>query len=350
MLNVAAKAIRMFHGHATFRKCVLLMLCGSGIYLLFTTALHNTLRFRQVYQQHQEDILLPTSRQQLQVVSSVSTKGVEFGHHGDERGSPHSVSVSPRVLVLYDKISMAVAKQIQAILQSHRVPHDMHTYDNPSFDLTTSDPSTEVGKYCLVVCAGMYSQLQRYQDYARRFNVTIISFASADASTSKLHAMGVVKVKDVAVSDITGVKLNPSREFYYLKTGEWLTDVRDANRWATFVPADSADYPADGHFEVWAIIKYYSEEAVNVTTPLVLVTGGGRVSEVTEVLVGIPVSFWLSKMLLLEAIRTYSSVKVLRFGRERWVMIDIDDIFVAGEGLKMSPDDVQVRFFSVVKN
>ena len=32
-----------------------------------------------------------------------------------------------------------------------------------------------------------------------------------------------------------------------------------------------------------------------------------------------------------------------RVGRERWVMVDIDDVFVAPEGTRMTVEDAQMR-------
>ena len=62
-----------------------------------------------------------------------------------------------------------------------------------------------------------------------------------------------------------------------------------------------------------------------------------------KIFMGSPVKFWLTKILLMDILRTFSPKPMLRFDRRRWVMIDIDDIFVAPEGLKMTKEDVQVH-------
>ncbi len=347
--SVVARMLRVCRGHA-MRRCVIILLCASGIYLLFSTALDSLTTHRKVYSQ--EHGPLSTTKQELHVVAkhpvviasiyaSSEDEGVESDHHGDVRGTPHSVS--PHVLLLYgDKASVDVVKRISALLQSHRVPHDAHSHSDSTFDLLTSEPVKRdgqvVGKYCLIVCAGLFSNLQRFRDYSEKFNVTVVSFASMPVGVDKL-GVGVVTVVGVSPNNITGVRLNPSKDFYYLKNEEWITDFHDnISRWSTFLLADSTD------IETLASIKYHSRGVSgNKTTPLVLVMGGGGRGQGAEVLIGSPVGFWLSKVLLLEVIRSHSSVEVLRFGRTRWVMIDIDDIFVAPDGLKMSTDDVQVN-------
>ena len=354
-MSVVAMLRRICRGYGT-RKCVVTLLCVSGIYLLFTTAF-DSFTASKVYNQ-QYAVSLTPSKKPMQALALSDfrgnvNEGVVLDRHGDHKGHlnegvvfhlqdvvkgiPHSVS--PRVLLLYDKLHVDVAKMIQALLHSHRVNHDLHaaySSDPVTFDLVTFDPNDRagvVGRYCLIICAGLYSNLQRYRDYSNRFNITIVSFVS----TPTRFKMGAITVVNVAHSNVTGVGLNPSKDFYYLKTGDWLTDFHDNHRWSTFIVNDSADSSID----VWASIRYHGNMYGAVTTPLVLVVGGGR-GQGAEVLFGSPMDFWLSKMLLLEVMRSHSSVPILRFGRTRWVMIDIDDIFVAAEGLKMSREDVQV--------
>lgn len=61
-----------------------------------------------------------------------------------------------------------------------------------------------------------------------------------------------------------------------------------------------------------------------------------------RIFIGSPATYWLTKILLMDILRLFSQSKLLRFDRRRWVLIDIDDIFVAPLGLKMNKSDVQV--------
>ncbi len=201
-----------------------------------------------------------------------------------------------------------------------------------------------VGRYCLIICAdtaymrhsSSSGHLDLYRDYAREFNVTFIRLLSP-FETSETDRFDKLSLASVGGADVRGLRLNPSKEFYYLKSGEWMEgNFTNNSRWMAFKYVDSAQYK---QLEVFALIRYQSGSH-DVTTPLVL---SYIESGVRSVLVGSPIMFWLTRVLLLELVRAYSLYPLERYGRERWIMVDIDDIFVAPLGLKMSEEDVQVR-------
>ena len=97
------------------------------------------------------------------------------------------------------------------------------------------------------------------------------------------------------------------------------------------------------NFAVLLSMNYQTNGSKSATSPVVI-SDKGKVDGVKKVFIGGPITFWLIKLLLLDVIRDLTSHHpVLRFGRERWVMVDIDDIFVAPKGRKMTPSDVQVK-------
>ena len=99
----------------------------------------------------------------------------------------------------------------------------------------------------------------------------------------------------------------------------------------------------ESNFEVLLSINYQTNGSQYATSPVVI-SDKGKVDGVKKVFIGGPITFWLMKLLLLDVIRDLTShYPVLKFGRQRWVMVDIDDIFVAPKGRKMTPSDVQVK-------
>ena len=75
----------------------------------------------------------------------------------------------------------------------------------------------------------------------------------------------------------------------------------------------------------------------------VIIEDFGEFDGVRKILFGTPLKLWLSHLLLLDAVRVLcDGVELVRGGRERMVMVDIDDIFLAPQGTKMTKDDVQV--------
>ena len=99
----------------------------------------------------------------------------------------------------------------------------------------------------------------------------------------------------------------------------------------------------NSNFRVLLSMKYQTNDSKYATSPVVI-SDKGKVDGVRKVFIGGPITFWLIKLLLLDVIRDMSPhYPVLRFGRQRWVMVDIDDIFVAPKGRKMTPSDVKVK-------
>ncbi len=94
--------------------------------------------------------------------------------------------------------------------------------------------------------------------------------------------------------------------------------------------------------EVLLQLVFTSADRPGVSIAPIAIKQRGKVEGVCKYFIGGPVSFWAMKLLLLEVLRREVGGELLRFGRERWVMVDIDDIFVAPEGRKMTAADVRV--------
>lgn len=256
---------------------------------------------------------------------------------------PEELLVSPRVLLLFDRNSTTGAKEISILLQSHRIPYDLHLMKTGvTLQLIEKRLGDNVlGKYCLIICASIgLTDRNLSQDhflaYSLMFNVTIMSIA-ASGVTPLSPGTSALRPVNIKPSNVQGVLLNPSKQFYYLKTREWFTDLGGltSSSWTAFAGL------AHGEAEVLATVMYGQDVPLNLTMPLAIILKGNDNKSVSQVLIGSPISFWLTKMLVLEVIRSLHP-GLARFGRERWIMIDIDDIFVAPAGLKMNSADVEV--------
>lgn len=332
--------------------------CVMGLYLVLSPLMKSG-DVREKTPRSQSGVLLPVGKQRLSkwVSLSLSKNSTPVwsrpvpslnvqpsGTEGKGVEMNGTLRVLPRVLLLYDHDSDSVAKGIGILLQSHRIPFDAHQYNEEVIvRLVTYHAGGLTGKYCLIICAdvaslyGVWSDNHHlhYTQYASTFNVTMLHLAPLE---SQLYAMelNIFNLLSVRSEEVYGVMLNTSRQFYYLKTGEWFTDIREKDKWTMFAFADLAPE----NIEILANIKLNHSVSHDTTAPLVVVSSQRRFS---EVFIGSPISFWMTKLLLLEVIRSYSTHSLARFGRKRWVMIDIDDIFVAAKGLKMNSGDVEVR-------
>ena len=82
---------------------------------------------------------------------------------------------------------------------------------------------------------------------------------------------------------------------------------------------------------------------LNYTTEAAAIEDAGKFDGVRKIFIGLPIKFWLAKLLLLDALyQLCGGVRLGMEGRQRWVMVDIDDVFVAPEGRRMTEEDVQV--------
>ena len=264
-------------------------------------------------------------------------------------GSP---AVDSQILLLSDKSSQSTLKVIKVILQTHRIPYIIHFYSrNSKHQLEEirmeAGVSRLVGRYCLIICTDMvhlYKNLERslllqYLHYAKSYNVTLINFISENTKTT----LEDIFATHVLTKDIQGVLLNSSKNFYYLKTDEMVTSIPPNTQWTAI------DF-AHSKLEVLAEIQHRltGHDTKHVTSPVVVVADGRKVvgEGFMHVLIGAPISFWLTKLMLLEVIRSYvsSPQPLARFGRKRWLMVDIDDVFRFSSETRMTPQDVQVFY------
>ena len=342
--------MRLCRGRGIFRRYAVSCVCVLGLYLLSSIIIKTDLVYHQY---HPAVSNHPSVTPVVERVVEPYFRATVINNHALEHNSaPHTSNILPRrrindrVLVVYDAASASIAKSIRILLQSHRIPHDVYLHHNTSV-LSLSEEES-VGKYSLLIFAdasflhGKWPStfVENYLHYLRSFEVTVIHFASPH-NLGHFTETNQFSIFNISTNDVTGIKLNASRSFYYLKNAEWFTDVVRNDSWVGFVPAESAH--TAGGLEVISTIRYRQVGVEHeLTTPLSLITTRRGVR---EVLIGCPIRFWMTKLLLLEWIREYTSFP--RLGRKRWVMIDIDDIFVAPKGVKMTTEDVRVNMWLV---
>lgn len=67
----------------------------------------------------------------------------------------------------------------------------------------------------------------------------------------------------------------------------------------------------------------------------------GDYDGISRVLFGGNLDFWLHRLLFLDSV-SYLSLGRISLSLERYILVDIDDIFVAKKGIRMTSDDVEV--------
>ena len=274
---------------------------------------------------------------------------------------PQKKATRARVLLTYDKDSLDSAKEIRTLLQSHRIVHDTYLYNNQYLLPLESEGK---GHYCAIIIIDVCSLYKNWVsahrwhlfDHVRNFDVTLIHFVNGNTGTPREFKISDLVVWLADDRDLVGINLNKDIDFYYLKTEETITQLPSNTTYAgVFLRA--RDWSVKEDFEenvktrdglrVLAEMKFKRRMRYRGEDSLPLVVAGEWEAGMNQVMVGTPANFWLTKLLLLEVLRSYvGSHSLARFGRERLVMVDIDDIFVAPRGLKMTSSDVEVSVFS----
>lgn len=72
----------------------------------------------------------------------------------------------------------------------------------------------------------------------------------------------------------------------------------------------------------------------------------GDFDGISRVLFGGNLDFWLHRLLFLDAM-SYLSMGRISVSLDRYILVDIDDIFVAKKGIRMTADDVTVSLLKV---
>ena len=301
-----------------------------------------------------------------------------------------------RVLLIYDNFSVDSAKRLKVFLQTQRIDFDLYSTSKnrkpPPLSKLSTETDEVVGRYALILCADVgvlfnrVGQAERhlFYDYSRAFNVSIIAvkrtaFDILRGYTEAKFTYGKYLISPVRSGSINHVKVDDRRQWLFTKGGITVTSIPKSAHWQVFLTIESQNVNIQLHNDsvvsserapnhqdhlslkflhrrtdntslanpsVLANLKYtisYSNptHVSHRTSPLVLVDHD-VIPRVVTVLIGMDVRFWLTKLILMDMIRSYSSRPMLRFDNKRWVMVDIDDIFVAPQGLRMTTSDVEV--------
>lgn len=278
-------------------------------------------------------------------------------------------NVLPRVLLLYDTASWRAAKAAKVFLEAQSISFDLHrhySYRVPM--LTAFVGGRETGLFSVILASSSVSvfhhwserERQPYLAYCRKYGVPLVGLTPLKDDQEKLSKakLGNLTIFHIEPESIQKLSLNDSHKFHYAKPGVDITNhIQRSERWFGFKIASSAALEAsqanlpehDGQvataatqYSTLAAVTFAEAGSRNSNTVAVAIQDTGLYDGVVTLLLASPLTFWLTKLLLMDAIRALSPLPLLRFGRERWVMVDIDDIFVAPPGTKMVPEDVQV--------
>ncbi|VDO40498.1 unnamed protein product [Brugia timori] len=255
--------------------------------------------------------------------------GTTYKHHGFVRNKTNFLT-DGKVLVFVETLYSKLGKQIINILDALKIPRKVETLTKNLPLLTTA----KRGRFSIIIVENYYKYLnllswnrQLLDKYCREYNVGIISFIG-NRPNSYINA----KVKGSQLTIHTqqravNLRFNErSRVNFISKPGAVLQAPEpDKNDWILFDIIS-------GYEGIVLADDIFGEERASV------ILDDGSEDGIEKILFGHNFTHWINKLAFLDSLR-YMRESLMYDDLERFVQIDIDDIFVGTSGTRMTKVD-----------
>uniref|UniRef100_A0A670Y0I5 [heparan sulfate]-glucosamine N-sulfotransferase n=1 Tax=Pseudonaja textilis TaxID=8673 RepID=A0A670Y0I5_PSETE len=250
----------------------------------------------------------------------------------------------PVVLVFVESIYSQLGQEIVAILESSRFKYRTEIAPGKGDVPTLMDK--DHGRYALII----YENILKYVNldtwnrdlldkYCVEYGVGIIGFFKANENSllsAQLKGFPLFLHSNLGLRDY---HINPSaRLLYVTQANEVEQGPLPGDDWTVFQSNHTTYEPV-----LMASTKS-SESIPHLTTHRALhatvVQDLGLHDGIQRVLFGNNLNFWLHKLIFVDAI-AYLTGKRLCLTLDRYILVDIDDIFVGKEGTRMKMSDVE---------
>ncbi|XP_048364779.1 bifunctional heparan sulfate N-deacetylase/N-sulfotransferase 3 isoform X2 [Sphaerodactylus townsendi] len=254
------------------------------------------------------------------------------------------VRTDPVVLVFVESQYSTLGQDIIMILESSRFQYHIEIASGKG-DLPVLIDKNK-GKYILVIFENIFKYVNMdswnrglLDKYCGEFGVGVIGFHKSSENTLQtsqlkgfpFHIHGNVGIKDCCI--------NPHSPLLHVtKSSKFDKGPLPGNDWTVFHINHSAYQPV-------ILAKVKSPE--NLSPPIIkgalhatVVHDLGLHDGIQRILFGQNLNFWLHKLIFIDAV-CFLSGKRLKLSLDRYILVDIDDIFVGKEGTRMKANDVQ---------
>lgn len=251
------------------------------------------------------------------------------------------------VLVFIESQYSQLGQDIIAILESNQFQY--HSEIAPGKGDIPPLTHKGRGRYALII----YENLLKYTNmdawnrdlldkYCAEFSVGVIGFHRASENSPavlRLRSFPVIMHTNIGLQDCC---VNPRSPLLYITKAELDRGLLPGDDWTIFLSNHSTYEPvllAKPH-----LAKRGSLQEPLASTPLLatVVQDLGLFDGVQRVLFGHGLSYWLHRLIFVDAI-SYLTGRKLSRSLERYILVDIDDIFVGKKGTRMNVNDVKVR-------
>ena len=261
------------------------------------------------------------------------------------------IKIGRRVLIVLEYPLSKNAKTLVVALESARFTYKIVTDKLPAL--------THLGRarYGVVIfeTIDVYLNLndwnrQSLDKYCFEYKVGMIFFVNPPGD----RELNVEKIPDFSLTvqynlGLKHYRLNPNSDVWRItKPGEIISETFQEKDWAVFHFNDSTFEPLALASQTAAFYDDYDPglAAINKTVyPAIL--DNGKLGGIRRIFFGQDLSFWLHSLMLMDSI-SYLSYGTISLSLERYIQIDIDDIFVGAIGTRMKAEDVVVKTFKTL--
>ncbi|XP_078087907.1 bifunctional heparan sulfate N-deacetylase/N-sulfotransferase 1b [Mustelus asterias] len=250
----------------------------------------------------------------------------------------------PVVLVFVESMYTQLGQEIVAILESSRFKYQTEIAPGKGDMPTLTDEDR--GRFILVI----YENILKYVNldawnrelldkYCIEYSVGIIGFFKANENSllsAQLKGFPLYLHSNLGLKDCS---INPKSPLLYITKAKEIEKVLlPGDDWTVFQSNHST-------YEPVLLAKTKSAEnipdmAVDAALHTTVVQDLGLHDGIQRVLFGNNMNFWLHKLVFVDAV-SFLTGKRLSLSLDRYILVDIDDIFVGKEGTRMKAEDVK---------
>uniref|UniRef100_UPI00398EAFF6 bifunctional heparan sulfate N-deacetylase/N-sulfotransferase 1b n=1 Tax=Pristiophorus japonicus TaxID=55135 RepID=UPI00398EAFF6 len=255
-----------------------------------------------------------------------------------------SSRTDPVVLVFVESMYTQLGQEIVAILESSRFKY--HTEIAPGKGDMPTLTDKDRGRFILII----YENILKYVNldawnrelldkYCIEYSVGIIGFFKANENSllsAQLKGFPLYLHSNLGLKDCS---INPRSPLLYI------TKAKEIEK--GFLPGDDWTVFQSNHstYEPVLLAKTKSAEniphmEVDAALHTTVVQDLGLHDGIQRVLFGNNMNFWLHKLVFVDAV-SFLTGKRLSLSLDRYILVDIDDIFVGKEGTRMKAEDVK---------
>lgn len=270
----------------------------------------------------------------------------ELSHRWQASRKLDTARIEPVVLLFIESIYSQLGQEIVAILESSRIRY--HSEIAPGKGDIPALAWRGKGRYALIIYENLLKYVnldswnrQLLDKYCQDYGVGIIGFYRANEnspSNAQLRGFPLFLRSNLPLWDY---RINPAAPLLYItRPSELEPGPLPADNWTTFLSNHSTYEP----------VLLASPRPAELSTHSILqrvllatvIQDLGLHDGIQRVLFGAGLSFWLHKLLLVDAVG-YLTGRRLSLSLDRFLLVDVDDIFVGKEGTRMKVPDVEVR-------